>query len=80
MAKVVFDNSERDRQILAIKAVQPKLSNDAIGAKFGISRERVRQILGAEERRQRRAAANERVATKFRGTFEKYERLRLGST
>jgi DNA-directed RNA polymerase sigma subunit (sigma70/sigma32) len=78
MPNISIDNSKRDKNILALKAENPKLSNEAIGAEFGISRERVRQILNAEERMQRQRAANERVATRFRDSFAKYERIRHG--
>jgi DNA-directed RNA polymerase sigma subunit (sigma70/sigma32) len=82
MTDPVIDNSERDRKILALIAETPKRSNDSIGAEFGISRERVRQIKNAEERRQRRRSANAQAAARFRATFEKYdeglERVKAG--
>lgn len=79
MAQISIDNSKRDTDILALKAENPKLSNEAIGAEFGISRERVRQVLNAQERSQRQRAANARAATRFRDSFAKYERIRPGS-
>jgi hypothetical protein len=39
-------NVERDRKICALKATG--LSNEAIGKQFGISRERVRNVLDAD--------------------------------
>ena len=41
-------NVERDAKVFAMKATG--LSNEAIGEYFGMSRERVRQILDAAER------------------------------
>jgi transposase len=41
-------NVERDRKICALKATG--LTNEAIGKQFGISRERVRNVLDAAER------------------------------
>jgi DNA-directed RNA polymerase sigma subunit (sigma70/sigma32) len=76
MINLSIDNRERDRKILALLAEKPKLSNEAIGAKFGISRTRVAQIQNAEMWRQSRRKANERIATKFRTAFEKYEKIR----
>jgi transposase len=41
-------NVERDRQICALKATG--LSNEGVGKQFGLSRERVRNVLDAAER------------------------------
>jgi DNA-directed RNA polymerase sigma subunit (sigma70/sigma32) len=76
MTNPLIDNSKRDKIILARCAEMPKRSNEAIGAEFGISRERVRQISDAEERRQRRTVGNAKAAASFRATFEKYEKIR----
>jgi sigma-70-like protein len=42
-------NVARDAEIVALKATT-KMSNDAIGEKYNMSRERVRQILNTAER------------------------------
>jgi DNA-directed RNA polymerase sigma subunit (sigma70/sigma32) len=76
MTNPPIDNTERDKKILALLAETPKLSNEAIGAKFGISRTRVAQIQSSDMWRQRRTKANERVANSFRATFEKYDKIR----
>jgi Sigma-70, region 4 len=70
----LIDNTERDKKILARCAELPKRSNESIGAEFGISRERVRQIRDAEERRLRRRAGNAKAAASFRAVYEKYDK------
>lgn len=74
MAKPTIDNTKRDNKILALCAQRPKRSNESIGAEFGISRERVRQIRDAEERRQRRTVGNLKAAASFRAMYEKYDK------
>ena len=76
MTNPSIDNSERDKRILAICAEIPKRSNESIGAEFGISRERVRQIRNTEEWRQRRQVGNAKAAARFREAFDKYEKIR----
>jgi DNA-directed RNA polymerase sigma subunit (sigma70/sigma32) len=76
MTNPSIDNSERDKKILALKAENPKRSNESIGAEFGISRERVRHILDTEEYSQRRRVGNAKAAAEFRAAFEKYEKIR----
>jgi DNA-binding Lrp family transcriptional regulator len=72
VAKPAIDNTERDRKILALLAATPKLSNEAIGAKFGISRTRVANIRDRRERERRASDARRRIGAKLRADFEKY--------
>jgi DNA-directed RNA polymerase sigma subunit (sigma70/sigma32) len=76
MTNPLIDNSERDKIILSRCAEIPKRSNESIGAEFGISRERVRQIQNTEEWRKRRQVGNAEAAARFREVFEKYEKIR----
>jgi DNA-directed RNA polymerase sigma subunit (sigma70/sigma32) len=78
MTNPLIDNTERDRKIVALKAGNPKLSNDAIGEEYGISRERVRQILGTARRQQERTVVNHDAVREFREAFDKFEKLRSG--
>jgi hypothetical protein len=68
VAKPAIDNTKRNNKILALLAATPKLSNEAIGAKFGISRTRVANIRDEREREQRASEA------KLRADFEKYNK------
>jgi DNA-directed RNA polymerase sigma subunit (sigma70/sigma32) len=63
------DNTERDAKICARR--DAGLTYMAIGHEFGISHERVRQIVAAWERKQKRAKS----LAPLRATFEKWRRL-----
>jgi DNA-directed RNA polymerase sigma subunit (sigma70/sigma32) len=73
-----IDHTERDRKIVALKAGNPKLSNDAIGGEYGISRERVRQILMTARRQHERTLVNQDAVREFREAIDKFEKLRSG--
>jgi hypothetical protein len=72
----LIDNSERDKEIVALKAGNPKMTFKAIGAQYGICGYRVSQIVSRGEYNERRRIANERVASQFRDTFNKYEKAK----
>jgi hypothetical protein len=60
---------ERNRKICARAASQPKPTNVALGAEFGVSRETIRHVLAAEEFRRRRNENLNRIAAKFKDVF-----------
>jgi predicted HTH transcriptional regulator len=60
---------QRNEEIVAYSSQHPEVTNTALGAKFGLSRETIRQIL---ERDRQRTQRNQRLAAKalhlgFRG-------------
>lgn len=54
--------TQRNRKLIEMKRKYPRLNNGALAIIFGISRNRVWQILKREERREREQNSNKRIA------------------